>query len=73
MKQPETNIEFITRIMDFSKNGALMQPYILEALRIYSERIKDADLSSMDNGMICPDAWRSCAVEALKELEERRS
>jgi len=73
MKHRETNIEFITRIMDFSKNGAMMQMFIIEAIANYSEGIKDADLSSWEGDFICPHSWRACSAEILEELEERKS
>jgi hypothetical protein len=68
----ETNIEFITRIMDFSKKGGLMQAFIIEAIASYSEYVKDADLSSM-GGLISPEAWRECSTEILAELEKRKA
>lgn len=69
----ETNIQFVTRIMDFSDNGALMQCFVIEAIASYSRNMKDADLSSMKGGFICPDAWRRCSIEILNELENRKS
>jgi hypothetical protein len=31
--QPETNVEFVTRIMEFSNYGALALLFVLEAIR----------------------------------------
>jgi len=72
-KKIETNVEFMTRIMEFSKNGAIMQCFIIEAMAHYSKEIKDADLSNWEGGLISPDAWRACSIEILKEIENRRN
>ena len=73
MAQRKTNTQFIQDVMNYSRNGPMMQVFVIECLRIYSEQIKTADLSSMENGFISPDAWRACANEILEKLEAKNS
>jgi hypothetical protein len=66
-KQPTNNTEFLTQIMNFSKQGAMMQMFIMEAIRYYSEAVKENPID--DNGFINPEAWSRCANEFLEQLD----
>lgn len=68
---PETNTEFITRVMDFAKSGPLMQAFVIQALTSYSEDVMSASDAQLENPMVHPDAWRRCAVEMQQELENK--
>lgn len=71
---PETNEEFLIRLLEWSRSGALMQGYVMEALRIYSEQViamPEDQRANMDRGLIAYSAWESCAKEFLEELEAR--
>lgn len=59
--------------MTFSTSGPMIQLYVLEALRIYSEQIIESDYGKTDDGksMINPVAWRRCAVEVLERINNR--
>jgi hypothetical protein len=70
--QPETNIEFVTRIMDFSNYGPLAQLFILEAIRNWSELVAKADPVKMDTPIFSGHAWVGVAKEIKAKLEERR-
>lgn len=70
-KKFNTNEEFISHLMNFSRNGGMIQPYILEALRIYSEqvlRMSQEDQDRMNRGFISYGLWKSCAEETLEAL-----
>lgn len=74
--QRETNTEFVTRMMEFSKHGALMQIFIIDALQKRVERIlsiSDNDLERIfnNNPMISWEAWKSCAEELKSELDKK--
>ncbi len=71
MKKRETNIEFITRLMDFSNQGALMQMFILQAVIYYSQKVEETDVSVFENTLVNGEAWKRCATECLREIEER--
>jgi len=64
----ESNIEFLTRVMDFSKYGALMQAFVIEAVNRYAEEMKDAEIP--ENHFISPKAWKGCAKEFLEEFKK---
>lgn len=73
--QPATNVEFITDLMDFSQNGALMQPFILEAVRIYGLQVlqmSEEDRAKMDRTLLPYGPWAACAEEALAALKARK-
>ena len=68
-----TNTEFISRLMDFSKSGPLMQLFIIEAVRKHSERVvnnADKVREQMEGGFVSPDAWIAAAQEALDRMNE---
>jgi hypothetical protein len=66
----ETNTEFITRIMEFGcPTGALIQPFVIEALRSYAERYAVNPIP--ENNFINPEAWMETAQWALAELEKK--
>lgn len=71
-KQPraETNEEFIVRIMNFGcPTGALIQPFIIEALAKYCDLIKDTELTA--NGLVEPQAWKDTAAWLRGEIDKR--
>lgn len=51
----QTNVEFITDLMDFSRSGALMQAFVIEAIGKYSE-LTLADGPWPPNGFLSQDA-----------------
>ena len=69
-----TNIEFITEVMDYSRNGALMQAFILEGIGLYAKdilRMKKKPEGWPD--FISFEAWYRCAEEMIEKLDERYS
>jgi hypothetical protein len=68
--EKETNYELVTRLMNFSRNGALMQPFILTAIEKYSEQCIAAGPEKFDSPILNGRGWIRCAEEALKALEE---
>ena len=41
-----TNEEFVIYLMNYSSNGALVQSFVIEALRFYAEKVtENGDLS----------------------------
>lgn len=69
-KKPKTNIELVTHLMDFSRQGGLMQAFIIEGLAKYSEMTLAAE-PWPENSFINQDAWKACATEYLNALKER--
>lgn len=71
MAHKSTNVEFVVELMEFSKNGPLIQAYVLEALRLYSESVIVNVLQIPEDGFISRKLWVSCAEEVLAKLKER--
>lgn len=70
-KRRLTNEEFVSNLMRFNPSGAICQMFIIEAIRVYSERWKDVDPSQLSGGiwnMIAPQAWTACAKHIHSEL-----
>lgn len=62
----DDNITFMTKMMTFSKAGALIHPFIFIALENYSKAVLSE--SDLDCGIVNPDAWKLCARETLEKL-----
>ena len=73
----ETNQDLINRLMKFSKTGALMEMFIIDALEKQSRAVCDFFEENPerlnDNWFINPQAWKACAEEILKAFEERNA
>ena len=65
----KSNVEKIQELMTRSPAGPLMQAFILEAVRRYSEDIINEGIPE-DNprALISPKAWYTCAEVAHLEL-----
>jgi hypothetical protein len=72
MKRP-TNVEFVTELMEFSNKGPIIQAYVLEALRLYSESVVANQEQIPEDGFISRAVWVGCAQEVLAKLEERNN
>lgn len=72
-RAPETNTEFVTRLMEEggTTSGALIQPFVLEAVRIYAEQVRAGPASHFGNAMISGEAWKRAAEDALAMLQDR--
>jgi len=72
----ETNTECLTRIMEHSENGGLMQGFIMQALAEYSEEVINAPINAPEKNedgsvpFVSPTAWRNCALELKDELDK---
>ena len=70
----ETNTKFVVRIMEQSSTGALMQAFVLEAMRVYAADILATETPpDAETGFISWNAWRACAAEADQALADRRA
>ena len=69
MAKRKTNTQAIARLMDYSNHGALMQAFILEAIRRYAEQCEKAGADHFESPLLCGAAWVGCATEARTTLE----
>lgn len=66
----ETNEEFIARVMNYGcPTGALIQPFIIEALTQYAARCSVEPIP--ENGLIDPEAWMETAQWLKSELGKK--
>lgn len=69
----ETNEEFMSRIMSYGcPTGALVQPFVLEGLRVYCEMfLLHGKQDWPEHGLISYDAWEATAKWLKEELEKK--
>ena len=67
----KTNAQLIGDLMSYSKQGVLMQAFLIEAIAKYAEQTKVSPPWSTDNSFISEAAWRACADEALEAINNR--
>ena len=66
----KTNAQLIGDLMSFSKQGVLMQVFIIEAIAKYAEQTKVSPAWA-NEGFISEAAWSACADEALEAINNR--
>jgi hypothetical protein len=66
----QTNTQFIEQLMTHSGQGALIQAFVIEAIRKYSELTLAAAPWDKDT-FISQDAWKACAKEAMTAIDNR--
>ena len=62
-----TNIELIADLMDFSKQGAMMHVFVLQALAHYAQNVLLGAVPTQPS-LLSQAAWKQCAIEALDAL-----
>ena len=65
----KTNTQLINGLMRYSRQGSLMQAFVIEAIAKYAESVKANPLP--DNAFISGYAWDACASEALVAINNR--
>lgn len=72
-KRMKTNVEVVTNLMEHSRAGALIQPFVIQAIRVYSEMCIEKGAAHFDSGLMSGQAWIVCAEDAKKTIEEHYS
>jgi hypothetical protein len=70
-KKPETNLEFVARIMEFSNYGPLAQLFVIDALDKWSQKVSEADPADIESAMISGHAWVGVAREIQAKFAKR--
>lgn len=65
-----TNVQFIRHLMEYSRHGALMQAFVLEAIERYATLCTQADAKTFDTSLLSGAAWHGCAVEVAEGLRQ---
>lgn len=68
-----TNVEFMLKIMEYSKCGAMMQAFIIERIMSACDAILHDEAlvrKQMHNSLIHPDLWIACAKEFRDNYKE---
>jgi hypothetical protein len=66
----KTNVQLINDLMSHSRQGVLMQAFIIEAISRYAEQTKLSPAWS-NQSFISEASWRACADEAVEAIANR--
>lgn len=71
-----TNTEFLRRLMEYSRVGAMSQLFIMDALQKQAEGVAATPLEDLraafgENPFISPEAWHMAAVEIAEAFKQR--
>lgn len=66
----KTNVEMLTHVMEYSRHGALMQAFVIEACARYAKQCAATDPAEFDSGLLSGAAWVGCAKELKAALDE---
>lgn len=69
MSQYQTNVEFVSELMEFSRYGALAQAFMIEALHRYAGEVAAADPRAFDSAGLSGNAWVGVAKEILAKTD----
>lgn len=72
MAKPQTNVEFVTQLMEFSRFGALAQIFVIDALDKWSAKVAAANPADVDSALINGEAWVGVAREIQQKLKDRK-
>lgn len=71
LRQRETNVEFMTRLMEYCPQGAIGQAFIIEALTHYCTVIREASDAECENGLLAPGLWKRVGSWMQSEIDNR--
>lgn len=66
----QTNTQFVQNLMTHSGQGALIQAFVIEAIRKYAELTLAAAPWDKE-AFISQAAWKACAQEAMDAIDNR--
>ena len=69
----KTNAQLIGDLMSHSKQGALMQAFVIEAINAYAKQVKESKSNPewAAQSFISWQSWCACADEALDAINNR--
>lgn len=67
-----TNVELVTKMMEFSNFGALSQLFIIEAIGQFADKVSKLSPKDIPNNcFISPEAWIGVAKEIKEQIDNR--
>jgi coenzyme F420-reducing hydrogenase delta subunit len=70
MPKRETNVQLLNRVCKFSRNGALAQVFLLQAVEKYADAVIAAGPDAVDTALVSGAAWHATAQEWKEELSK---
>lgn len=69
----KTNIDMLTELMNYSRHGALMQVFVMEAICRYADQCIAAGAENFDTAFLSGAAWVGSAQEAKDAIDKHLS
>lgn len=69
-KKYQTNEEVLSKLMNSSQHGVLMQGFIMEGLVKFANAVSKAEKPEGWPNMISWEAWQGCALELKEALDK---
>lgn len=66
----KANIVFVSKLMDESPHGVIMEAFVLQALQSYAEVVL-SDVSDWPNCFISKELWIECANEVVEKIAKK--
>ena len=75
MSDRQTNVEFVTELMEFSRFGAMAQLFVMQALDEFSHAVAVAPPETFRDTahFINPELWQGVAREITQKIDQRNS
>ena len=74
MKKYQTNVEFITELMEFSNYGSLASVFVMQALDQFSRAVLEApdEIFSDSAHFVVTETWKGVAKEIADKINQRK-
>lgn len=71
-RQQQTNVEFLTELMEYSKFGPMVQGFVIQALHEKAdESAKDPHPERYDCGLFDGTYWQAIAQDVARQMAEK--
>ncbi|MCO5337037.1 hypothetical protein NHB13_10545 [Delftia tsuruhatensis] len=71
-RQQQTNVEFLTELMEFSKFGPMVQGFVIQALHEKADEIaNDPHPERYDCGLFDGTYWQEIARDVARQMAEK--
>jgi hypothetical protein len=74
MAKRQTNVQFLTQLMEYSNFGAMSQVFIMDAIQKHAKHVSSIPLDDLrkqfGESMVSADSWHGVAIEIKDKFEE---
>ncbi|KFJ12665.1 hypothetical protein DR66_3856 [Delftia acidovorans] len=71
-RQQQTNVEFLTELMEYSKFGPMVQGFVIHCLHMTAKEIAEhPDPEKFGSALFDGQLWQDIAKDVLRQMDER--